>query len=184
MINDILTFIKARLSDKEPNLKYLDEDWGQLDYFHEHPPVKFPCVLLELQQANWKNQSKLVQDGELMITLRISDLRLSNTSLGAPDTQKTRAAAIWIILENIHRALHGWRPADQDVFGTLTRISTRRVKRDDGMREFEVVYCLMCLDKSATEQYYNIADPVVAYEQFDTVPPVPEVTTEIKHNNS
>jgi hypothetical protein len=109
----------------------------------------------------------------------VSDLRLSNTSYGAPQQQKTNAAQIWFILENIHKALHGWRPANQKEFGTLTRISSRRVKRDDGIREFEVVYNCMALDESATVQYYNIADPDIAHEQFDTVPPVPEVETDM-----
>lgn len=175
MINDILTAIAERLGDTEPNLKYIDEDWGQLDYYHEHPPVKFPCVLLELQQASWKNQGKLVQDGIIDITVRVCDIKLSNTSFKAPQQQKTNAAAIWLILENIHKALHGWRPADQSEFNTLTRISSRRVKRDDGIREFEVVYSCMAIDKSATVKYYNIADPAIAADQFDTIPPIPEV---------
>ena len=175
MINDILTAIAERLGDTEPNLKYIDEDWGQLDYYHEHPPVKFPCVLLELQQAAWKNQGKLVQDGIIDITVRVCDIKLSNTSFKAPQQQKTNAAAIWLILENIHKALHGWRPADQSEFNTLTRISSRRVKRDDGIREFEMVYSCMAIDESATVKYYNIADPAIAADQFDTIPPIPEV---------
>lgn len=171
MINDILTAIQTRIALKEPNLKYMDEDWGQLDYYQENPPVKFPCILLELQQASWKNQSQKVQDGVLNISIRVADLKQSNTSHKAPDTQKAKAAAIWLILENIHKALHGWRPATYPEFGALTRISSRRVKRDDGIREFEVVYSTLCTDDSAMTQYYNIADPEVSEEMFQIEPP-------------
>ena len=167
MINDILTAIISRLAEKEPNLKYMDEDWGQLDYYQESPPVKFPCALLELQQANWINQSQKLQDGVLSISIRIADIKLSNTSYRAPAGQKTSAAAIWLILENIHKALHGWRPQDNPSFGALTRISSRKVKRDDGIREFEVVYNTLCLDASPVNQQYHAAVPVIATDLLE-----------------
>jgi len=163
MINDILTAIHIRIALKEPNLKYMDEDWGQLDYYQESPPVKFPCMLLELQQASWKNQSQKVQDGDILISIRIADLKLSNTNPKAPAGQQAKAAAIWLILENIHKALHGWRPVTNPEFGTLTRISTRKVKRDDGIREFEVVYSTQCSDASAmNQQYTQYPEPVIS----------------------
>jgi hypothetical protein len=161
MINDILTAIMERLAEKEPNLKYLDEDYGQLSYYQENVPVKFPCALLELQQTSWKNQSQKAQDGVLNISIRVADLKLSNTNYKAPTTQKTKAAAIWIVIENIHKALHGWRPLANPEFGTLTRISTSRVKRDDGIREFELVYSSLCTDASAINQQFGTADDMI-----------------------
>ncbi len=170
MINDILKLIMERLTEKEPNIRYMDEDWGQLDYYNDNPPVRWPALLLELQGANWLNQSQKVQDAPLMIALTVADVKSTNTSLRAPATQKATAAAIWIVLENIHKALQGWKPADRQ-FGALSRVSTRRVKRDDGIRQFEVVYSCHCTDASAMDQYYNIADPEVASEQFGIIPP-------------
>ena len=180
MINDILTAIMARLDATEPNLKYMDEDWGQLDYYQDAPPVKFPCVLLELQGAHWRNQGRLVQDGEISISLRVADLKLSNTSYRAPVNQKAKAAAIWVILENIHKALHGWRPAEYPEFGTMARVSSRKVKRDDGIREFEVIYTCQATDSSAAVKTFNLASPDVAYSQFNIEPPVPELEVSIK----
>jgi hypothetical protein len=180
MINDILTAIMARLDATEPNLKYMDEDWGQLDFYQDAPPVKFPCVLLELQGAQWRNQGRLVQDGEVSISIRVADMKLSNTSLRAPANQKAKAAAIWVILENIHKALHGWRPVEFPDFGTLARLSSRRVKRDDGIREFEVVYSCQATDSSAAVKTFNIASPDVAYNQFGSVPPVAQLEVSLK----
>ena len=167
MINEILTAIMDRLAIKEPNLKYMDEDWGQLDYYQESPPVKFPCMLLELQQASWKNQSQKVQDGEILISIRVADLKLSNTSYRAPAGQLAKAAAIWLILENIHKALHGWRPVAYPEFGALTRVSSRKVKRDDGIREFEVIYSTLCTDVSAMSQQYYTGGPLIPVVSFE-----------------
>jgi len=161
MINDILAAIMSRLNTSEPNLKYIDEDWGQLDYYDGQNPVKFPCLLLELQQVTWKNQSQKVQDGEMLISLRIADMRLSNSNQKAPSNQRNATYAIWLILENIHKALHGWRPEQIPQFGALTRISSNKVKRDDGIREFVIVYSTLCSDSSAMNQGYSHAVPEV-----------------------
>jgi len=179
MINDLLSAIAARLASVEPNLKYIDQDWGQLDFYQESPPVKFPACLLECQQTSWNNQGRYLQDGIINLSVRVADLPVANTSLRAPAAQKSRAAAIWVILQNIHIALYGWRP-DGSQFGPLSRVSTRRVKRDDGIREFEMVFICTVTDHSAETQFYNIADPEVAAAQFNTVPPDKVLEVSIK----
>lgn len=183
MINDILSAVQERLSLKEPNIKYLDEDWGQLDYYNDNPPVQWPAALLELQSVSWKNQSQKVQDGVMSISISVADIKTTNTSFRAPATQKQTAAAIWVVLENIHKALHGWNPASnypelRNAFGTLSRVSTQRVKRDDGIRQFIVIYSCECTDWSSMDQTYNIADPDIAASQFDTLPP--DVVIDVK----
>jgi hypothetical protein len=177
MINDILTAIQERLAQKEPNIKYLDEDWGQLDYYNDNPPVQFPATLVDILDITWLNQSLKVQDGKQRIAIMVADIKKTNTSFMAPPTQKLAAAAIWIIIENIHKALQGWRPAGGQ-FGTLSRESTMKVKRDDGIRQFQLIYSCECTDASAMDQVYNIADPEVAASQFNTVPP--DITVEVK----
>lgn len=149
MINDILTAIAARLGAEVPELKYIDEDWGQLDDYSDNPPVKFPCAVIEVQQAAWRNQSNKVQDGSVNISIRVADQRLSNTNLRAPAPQKLNAAAIWLIQEKIYKALHTWRPVDYPDFSSLTRVSSRKLKRDDGVREFEMIFTTVYVDKAA-----------------------------------
>lgn len=149
MINDILTAIDARLGSSVPELKYIDEDWGQLDDYSVSPPVKFPCALIEIQQAQWRNQSGRAQDGSVNISIRIADMRLSNTNSKAPAQQKLNASALWFIQENIYKALHTWRPVEYPDFSSLTRVSSRKLKRDDGIREFEMIFTTVYVDKSA-----------------------------------
>jgi len=159
MINDILTAIITRLATKETAIKYIDEDWGQLDYYSPNPPIKFPGVLVDIDNISWKNQGKLVQDGPMNINIRVADLKLTNTSLRAPAAQKTAAVSIWRIIDNIHKALHGWSPGQQ--YGLLTRISTGRVKRDDGIREYRIVYQCTVTDASAMPVENTTPKPVV-----------------------
>lgn len=149
MINDILTAIAGRLGTEVQELKYIDEDWGQLDDFSDNPPVKFPCAIIEMQQAQWRNQGNKLQDGSINISVRVADQRLSNTNLKAPAQQKINAAAIWTIQEKIYKALHTWRPVLYPDFSSLTRVSSRKLKRDDGIREFEMIFTTVYVDRSA-----------------------------------
>ncbi len=179
MITELLTAIADRLAATEPNLKYIDEDWGQLDYYQESPPVKFPACLLEWQQTSWNNQGRYVQDGVINLSVRVADMPLSGTGLRGSEAQKVKAMALWLILGNIYTALSGWRPAES-IYGPLSRVSTRRIKRDDGIREFEMVFTCAVTDRTAQTQYYNIADPAVAAAQFHTVPPAQVLGIELK----
>lgn len=134
----LLTDIQTRLLSKVTALKYVDEDWGQLDYYSPNMPVQFPAALIDASDATYTNEGKLIQLGTVQVRLRIADMRLGNTSGRAPQGQKAAAFGIFGTLKQIHRALHGW--AGSPHYSRLIRQSSKRVKRDDGVRIYEIVY--------------------------------------------
>ena len=71
-----------------------------------------------------------------MIT--IANLKLTNTSSRAPQTQKMAAWSIWDVVELVHAKLHG-QSVGANV-GGLVRAGLKKIKRDDGIQEFEVTY--------------------------------------------
>jgi len=149
MINDILTIIMERLQANVEQLKYIDEDWGQLDFHSVNPPSKFPAALVEIQNVPWRNQGAKAQDGTVSVSINIAALKLTNTNPKAPASQREKAASIWLIAEKVHQALHGWRDSRYPDIGVLTRTSSRRVKRDDGIRQIELLYSCVYFDASA-----------------------------------
>jgi hypothetical protein len=149
MINDILTVIQERLQANVEPLKYIDEDWGQLDFYSDNPPSKFPAALVEIQNVPWRNQGAKSQDGTVSVSINIAALKLTSTNPKAPASQREKAASIWLIAEKVHQALHGWRDSRYPAIGVLTRTSSRRVKRDDGIRQIELLYSCVYFDASA-----------------------------------
>lgn len=143
--------IKQRLVSLATAARYIDEDWGQLDYYSASPPAKWPCILVDIGQIPWSNQGELVQTGLGTITVRVADLRLSNSNVKAPEAQRQKAAGILDLLERINAGLHGWTADTAN--GPLTRLSTSRLKRDDGIREYEMVYQVQLIDDSAKRHY-------------------------------
>lgn len=128
-------------------LKYIDEDWGQMDSYSPNPPAIFPCALIDITSLNFSNIGKdntanpiNRQMGEGTITIIIADIKLSNTSHRAPQSQKDNAWNIWTIIEDLHKAVHGWKPIEQS--GGLMRTGLKRIRRDDGIQEYQITYSI------------------------------------------
>ena len=126
-------------------LKYIDENWGQLDYYSPNMPVQFPCALIDVQQVQFTNLGRDMskkpvqrQIGQVVLKITIADIRLTNSSMQAPKAQKEQVWAIWDIIEKIHRQLHGVSLLPN--VSPLIRSSQRRTLRDDGVQEYEVYY--------------------------------------------
>ena len=140
----ILQNILNKLSEVT-ELKYIDEDWGQLDYYSPNMPVKFPCCLIDIQSGQFTNMGQDLakkprqrQNGVFSLKLSLADLKLSNTSLLAPKNQKENAWKIYDIVERIHQKLHGFSPLEN--CSKLLRLSFNRVMRDDGVQEYAIIY--------------------------------------------
>lgn len=146
-MKQLISDIKSRISGKVEALRYIDEDWGQLDYYNPNQPVKWPCAIIDVDQVTWSNQGSLVQIGMASVSIRVADMKLSNTNPKAPSTQQQKASGIFDLLTSVHQSLHGWTADSMN--GPLTRLLTRKVNRDDGIREFEMIYSVQLIDDSA-----------------------------------
>ena len=146
-MKQLISDIKARLAEKVTALRYIDEDWGQLDYYASDAPVKWPCALITITQAQWSNQGRLTQTGIADVSIRIADLKLSNTNPKASVSQRAAANTIFDVMKDSFASLHGWTASSAN--GPLTRTQTRKVNREDGIREFEVIYSVQLIDTDA-----------------------------------
>ncbi len=153
-MKELIAATLTRLADRVTEARYIDEDWGQLDAYSQNPPVKWPCILVDLSQASWSNQGRNIQTGIAEIIIRLADLRLSPTNQRAATSQKQKASELWDVLKAIHQALHTWAPNAHT--GSLTRTSTRRINRDDGVREFAISYQCTVTDNSAMPQQSTV----------------------------
>ena len=77
----LLEKIQEKLSEVE-GLKYIDENWGQLDYYSPNMPVQYPCVLIDIGQVQYSNLGKDLtkrplqrQIGSVQLRLTIANMR-------------------------------------------------------------------------------------------------------------
>jgi hypothetical protein len=134
----ILTDVQNRLTSLVPALKYVDEDWGQLDDYSPNYPVKWPCALVDCFAANYENLGNKVQTGVATIRVVIADLKLSNSSAQAPASQKEKSLSFYVLMNAVYKVLHGY--SGHDHYSALIRISEKRLPRNDGARAHEMLF--------------------------------------------
>lgn len=123
------------------DIKYVDEDWGQLEDYSPNTPSKFPLALIDLDSIDWSNTADLMQRGEGDICVTIADYKLTRSNANASTEQREKAFGIFDLIDQVHAKLHGWNPCN----GTnmLVRAKTQKVKRDDGMKEYKIFYSIV-----------------------------------------
>ena len=143
-MKELLLNIQNQLSTI-PEFKYVDEDWGQLDDYGPHAPVQWPCCLIDFSAATYTDIGvdktaipRNRQQANGSITFVFANLKTTNTSSKAPIAQKNNAWMLSEIIEETHKKIHGFRPGQNS--GALTRVSFRRIKRDDGIQQYQVIY--------------------------------------------
>lgn len=133
----IITDIQNRLSSEVPELKYIAQDWGQLDLFGDFPPLKFPAALIDITNATFSNAGRGVQEAQVTISVTIADL--SNLiSRNASQTMQDRAYRIFDIMKKVQKALHQWNGAND--YAPLVREAMNRTVREDGARMRTLIY--------------------------------------------
>jgi hypothetical protein len=138
--------IQNRLMAKVPALRYVDEDWGQLDY--ETPPVSFPCALIDCENMSVSQSGRHTMIDALTIVVRVADLRMSNTSGKAPEAQKEKAFALLDTIADVVRALHGWTGAPES-YGRLQRTAQKRTTLKNGIRIYDITFQCAAYNQSA-----------------------------------
>ncbi len=140
----ILQNIQNRLSTVS-ELRYIDEDWGQLDYYSQNMPVQWPCCLIDISDIAFSNigvdRTKTPinrQMAKVMAKITLANVKYGNTSLQAPQTQKDESWMIWELAQKIHEKLHGFKP--NETSGGMIRKSLIRNLREDGVQEYQILY--------------------------------------------
>lgn len=143
----LLQAIQTKIAETVTAIKTVDENWGQLDLYGNEIPVQWPCALISLNSAVFSNLGtdfRAVpvnrQEGTATVEITFAKLKLTNSSFKAPVAQKQKAWEIWEIVNEAHKVLHGWNPAEGT--GKLIRTGISQVRRDDGVQEIRVMYTI------------------------------------------
>lgn len=153
----ILSKIQERLSAEVKELKYIDEDWGQMDVMQ--PPVKYPCAIIDIPEGNYTNNGELVQQGTLTVVVKCYNLKLTNSSAKAPQRQKDYNKQFWALQKKINMMLHGVDFIG-DNYGVPIRTGFRKVKREDGITAIELYFSIQLTDSSCTPLRKEIDKPI------------------------
>lgn len=144
-----------RLEAEVSELKWIDEESGQLELPEESYPVQFPCILIDIQNIKWETQGKRQQYGDCLLRFRIAFDIYEDTHKNAPDLQT--ALNRLKLVNKIHTALEhfgGFILADPDNVGQyfdkhfkrLVRVNTATEQRQDALKVYAMDYMTSIFD--------------------------------------
>jgi hypothetical protein len=156
--------IKAITIDGDPAFKWIDQDLMQIESHNgdDRPPVSWPAVTIDIDDAAFTNLSDLAQQGVITVIIRIGFPPFSATSSITPAAYRNKALYYYDLENALHLSLHGWTPgvveiddagpitADlSDVFGHFIRTRVKTERRNDRIRVRQLTYTLSMDDNSA-----------------------------------
>lgn len=121
---------------KLKEIRWVDEDCGQLDIY-EKPPVVFPCALISVQVPEWIGiKEPAVQPGKAEVIIKIGFNVLQPVG-NAPASQLKNAFDHFSIVKQITKALRGKHGA---LYKGLERISTIKTVNEVGVKIYTVTF--------------------------------------------
>ena len=118
-MKNIFLSIQDRLSSIS-EIKHIDKDWGQLQY--DQPPVKFPCVLIDMPNAVFTQRGRGEQMAQAEIAVTVANINNIRSAASAPNREN--AYATIELMEAIHQKLQVY--SDRNLYTPLMRTSLRK----------------------------------------------------------
>ncbi|MEM1369265.1 MAG: hypothetical protein AAGG02_14915 [Cyanobacteria bacterium P01_H01_bin.15] len=147
----VFQVISNKITSDVPELRWVDFDLGQLE--QEQPPVSWPCALISFQAPQFQNLSRLAQQAELLIAVRLAFRVFERTHSVAQDQFRQIGLQHFSTIKKVHAALHGM---DGENFKGLARASFATEPRAD-LRVYNLIYSCLFTDE-ASSQYRSWTD--------------------------
>lgn len=139
-MQEILLAIEKHIEEHCVFFKSIDFNEGQLDYYGNEIPLKYPACLIEFSDATFTDLSQGQQNGQVNITFQVAMPKLTNSSAKAPDHQKRKALEILEVCQKLHEKIHNWRPLPTT--GKLARRRIVKQRRDDSILAYTIIYSM------------------------------------------
>jgi len=128
LLLELSDFIKAQI----PEIKWIDQDLGQLETFEYRPEVAFPCVLIDFAAASYSDLSELAQFGDVTVILRIAVSPFSQSHQSAPMNVREKALEYYALEQKVYEAVQGWQNEFTQPFRRVGADTEQR--NQDGLR--------------------------------------------------
>jgi len=143
-MKQLIQNIQERLVQEVTAMNYVDQDWGQMDFFTD-PPVQFPCALIDVQLAQYTNNADHIQQGTANVIIRLFNRKMDAGNPEELNEAIEDARNIWQLMEEVNKALHGQNFLPEG-YGLPMRQQMQKSKREDGYNQTELHYAVQFTD--------------------------------------
>ena len=137
-MEEILFSLIETIGGKMPELRLVDEDYGQLEMIDSRDadtyPVVFPCVLVDSPSSDWSNVQGLSQRGVMQVSVRLAIDCYDDTHYTSGTTDKIKERMQ--LVEKLHKTVQGFSFQGQVCIRTGSRFRTV----SHGIKVYEFTY--------------------------------------------
>jgi len=143
----IYTAVMERLKETK-ELKWIDLDEGQLEYYDERPSVAFPCALIGISLDKCENIYSSVQLCEASVTVRIAqNIPVRRTNSVASGSVRGTALERYNLIDEVYKVLQGFGTEE---FNPLARVRQYKETRQ-GLFVYRIEFGTEFKDLTAEE---------------------------------
>jgi hypothetical protein len=147
--------IMARIEAELPEIKHIDQDFGQLEGNSPRPAIAFPCVLVDFKAFTSDNLGGNSQTVEGNVSVRLAMAQFNDTSSINDPLWREFGLGFYDLEWKLNKALHAWSPGAE--FGYLTRTNMDSENRPAGIRLRPLIYRIEFEDHSVAEAQNTVS---------------------------
>jgi hypothetical protein len=157
LFSQLFTAIQDRLATI-PEVKWIDQDLGQLEDYDTRPAVSFPCVLIDFNQTTFEQMQQNRQLANITITLRLGFPAMSYAANVAPLSVKEKALQYYELEQAIFEAIQDFDAGGLMQECTRVNVATEQ-RKGDNLRVRVMTFTSITEDTSAMPQYLKQPRP-------------------------
>ncbi|MCU7615648.1 hypothetical protein NZ698_00440 [Chryseobacterium sp. PBS4-4] len=147
--------IQARINLKMPEIKYIDQDLGQLGQVgeDERPSITYPAILIDFPDTDFSDLSGGAQLGVVQISIQLIFAPFSQSWQNAPLSVREKALEYLATEQKLHKTLQNW---ETEYFQALNRSKIRSQNNNDlGLRVRNIIYTTQFEDYSPIDEEFK-----------------------------
>jgi len=151
--------ILERLLDQVPEIRYIEQDLGQLENYEMRPAVSWPCTLIDIDDLDFSETGgKLVQLAQGFVQIRLGLVKYTDSNNLVPANIRANSLQYLELENKVYKALHGWGP---EGFNKMLRRKSVTEKRDDDIRVKILRFSIGYKDEGAVPARLKVSRPGV-----------------------
>ena len=134
--------LQQYLKTEVPDIRHIDLELGQLDYYHTRPAVSFPCLFIDFPNTGYEGEGDNVQWADITIVMRLGLDPFSSASSITPDASIEKSLGFFELENQLVAALQGYAPEynEEEICQPLIRISAGTEVRQDPFRVRKITF--------------------------------------------
>lgn len=154
----VLVKLQERIKLMVPEIRYTDQDLGQLEWYEIRPAVSFPCVLIDFNNTVYDQMQLDQQEGNASFTLRLAFPQYSSSNSLAPDDVKEKALKYYEIENRLYKAIQGYDADGLMQPATRTNAASER-REEDSFRVRVLTFTTIFFDTEAQQEMTIVSRP-------------------------